>query len=189
MSSKHISAKTEPSAVPRPHDCSMLSDKLTGYINLPKVDFSLQIKQCWGDRVKSTEESSSKACSGEKDVSKLLTSVTPLVEDGLFVFTTSPDAKNCEGVKMIFHEREAATVILPLDVAKLKGLEYTFPSKLITLNIHSSLEAVGFITEISRKLTDLKIPCNVVAGYYHDHLFVPEPMLEDALSVFPNFKN
>ena len=123
------------------------------------MDFSLQIKQCWGDRAKSTEESSSKACSGERDVSKLLTSVTPLVEDGLFVFTTSPDAKvsfnfysktmsflkNCEGVKMIFHEREAATVILPLDVAKSKGLEYTFPSKLITLNIHSSLEAVGFM--------------------------------------------
>ena len=46
---------------------------------------------------------------------------------------------------MIFHEREAATVILPLEIAKSKGFEYTFPSKLITLNIHSSLEAVGFM--------------------------------------------
>ncbi|CBY33062.1 unnamed protein product [Oikopleura dioica] len=86
---------------------------------------------------------------------------------------------------MIFKEQEATTVILPLDVAKAHGLEYTFPSKLITLNIHSSLEAVGFITEISRKLTDLNIPCNVVAGYYHDHLFIPEAMLEKAISIFP----
>jgi len=40
-------------------------------------------------------------------------------------------------------------------------------------------------TEISRKLTDLNIPCNVVAGYYHDHLFIPEAMLEKAISIFP----
>ena len=53
--------------------------------------------------------------------------------------------KSLEGVKMIFKEQEATTVILPLDVAKAHGLEYTFPSKLITLNIHSSLEAVGFM--------------------------------------------
>jgi hypothetical protein len=69
-------------------------DKLEDFINLPKVDFASQIQECWGDRPKEAEECLSGACSiGEKDVSKLLSSVTPLVEPGLFVFATSEKAK------------------------------------------------------------------------------------------------
>ena len=67
-------------------------------------------------------------------------------------------------------------------------VKWTFECKQITLNIHSSLEAVGFISAISRKLTELKIPCNVVAGYYHDHLFIKKDHAQTVMHLLTNFK-
>lgn len=54
--------------------------------------------------------------------------------------------------------------------------------KMVTLNVHSSLLAVGFMKEVARVLADRRVPCNAVAGFYHDHLFVPMGMVEDALA-------
>jgi hypothetical protein len=53
---------------------------------------------------------------------------------------------------------------------------------MITLNVHSSLEAVGFMAAVTNVLTEQKIGCNPVSGYFHDHLFVPLGREEDALA-------
>lgn len=53
----------------------------------------------------------------------------------------------------------------------------------ITMRIHSSLSAVGFTAAFSRALTDAGISCNVFAGYYHDHIFVPEAAQSKAMAV------
>lgn len=44
---------------------------------------------------------------------------------------------------------------------------------MITCNVHSSLEAVGFMAAIAKKLTELGVGANPVSGFFHDHLFVP----------------
>lgn len=54
---------------------------------------------------------------------------------------------------------------------------------MVTLNVHSSLEAVGFMAAVTRKLTERGIGCNPVSGYFHDHLFVPQGREEETLEV------
>jgi hypothetical protein len=54
---------------------------------------------------------------------------------------------------------------------------------MITLDVHSSLEAVGFIAAISARLTQANIGVNPVSGFFHDHLFVPFGREADALKL------
>ena len=73
----------------------------------------------------------------------------------------------------IFHEKEGVTVILPKLTAEEASLPYSTVCAWITLTVHSSLEAVGLTAAVSKALTEANISCNVVAAYYHDHIFVP----------------
>ncbi|TIM21889.1 MAG: ACT domain-containing protein, partial [Mesorhizobium sp.] len=52
-----------------------------------------------------------------------------------------------------------------------------------TLNIHSSLEAVGFLAAITTRLAAAEIGVNPVSAFYHDHLFVPVDRAEEAIDV------
>ena len=49
--------------------------------------------------------------------------------------------------------------------------------------MRSSLDAVGLTAAVSRQLTEHGISCNVVAGYFHDHLFVPLDRGQQALDL------
>lgn len=55
--------------------------------------------------------------------------------------------------------------------------------KMLTLNVHSSLEAFGFMAVISKALADAEISCNCVAAYFHDHVFVQAGKAEQARTV------
>jgi hypothetical protein len=60
---------------------------------------------------------------------------------------------------------------------------YEFPCRMITLNIHSSLEAVGFMARIATELAKHGMGVNPVSGFFHDHLFVPDGREQDAMAV------
>ena len=83
----------------------------------------------------------------------------------------------------IFQEKEGITVILPKEQADAMSLPYSLVCVWITLTIHSSLEAVGLTAAVSRALTEANISCNVVAAYYHDHIFVPIADADRAMNV------
>lgn len=123
---------------------------------------------------------------GETDLQKLLASMTPELLPGVHVFVTLPPdvpvAKTLDPV-MVFREREGTTLIVLEDQAKAAGLEGVFPSRMITLNIHSSLEAVGFLAAITARLATAGMGVNPVSAFYHDHLFVPVDRAEEAMDL------
>ena len=53
---------------------------------------------------------------------------------------------------------------------------------MITCEVHSSLEAVGFLAVIANVLKEKNMGVNPVAGFFHDHLFVPLGCEEEAMS-------
>jgi len=60
-------------------------------------------------------------------------------------------------------------------------LAYEFVAAWITLQVHSALEAVALTAAISHALTEAGVSANVVAGYTHDHVFVPLERADDAM--------
>lgn len=123
--------------------------------------------------------------SGEMDLGVLLRSLEAELVDGVFVFATvAPDVVPA-GIapRMMFKEAEGVTLILRQDEADAQGIAYEFPCRMITLNVHSALEAVGFIAHIATELARRGMGVNPVAGFYHDHLFVPQDRAEDAMAI------
>lgn len=122
---------------------------------------------------------------GETDLGTLLGAMSAKLVDGVFVFATLGAEDVPAGLvpRMLFREAEGTTLILLREEAEAFGLAYEFPSRMITLNIHSSLEAVGFIAHIASVLARHEMGVNPVSAFYHDHLFVPEDRAEDAMRV------
>ena len=82
----------------------------------------------------------------------------------------------------MFQEAEGITVIIPRQKADAAALPYSVVCAWITLTVHSSLEAVGLTAAVSKTLTEENISCNVVAAYYHDHIFVPVKDVQRAMT-------
>lgn len=119
--------------------------------------------------------------SGERNLQKLILSMIPVLLDKEYVFGSliGPSTELLSRLAPMgtFFEEEGLTVIIEKNVADDLNIEYQGVFKCITLSIHSSLDAVGLTAAVATKLTQLNISANVVAAYYHDHIFVP---LKDA---------
>ena len=119
--------------------------------------------------------------SGERDLDTLLRSMKPEMQEGIFVFCTLPEGREISAKLKpvhIFHEREGTAFVVGREEAEAVGLP--FESRLITLTVHSSLEAVGFLAAVTAPLAEAGISVNAVSAFYHDHLFVPVERAEDA---------
>lgn len=121
-----------------------------------------------------TDDQESSMPIGETNLAQLLRTMQPELQPGTYVFCTVAtlsglDPAECLG---IFREKEGITVILPQETADRLQLAYTFRAAWITLTVHSSLEAVGLTGAFAQALANAGISCNVVAAYYHGHIFV-----------------
>ena len=124
--------------------------------------------------------------SGEIDLDKLIGSKQPVLSEQEYVFASlekdSPFSIEELAPLGTFCENEGLTVIVSKTNADVSGLSYQGVFQCITLNVHSSLEAVGLTAAVSSALADVGISANVVAAYYHDHIFVPIAKANQALS-------
>jgi len=127
--------------------------------------------------------------SGEKNLETLLKSMKPKHNLGEFVFckTESLDQLNLSQIIMTFKEEESITIITEKTVADQLNLNYSFVASWITLTVHSSLEAVGLTAAFSKALSENGISCNVVAAYYHDHIFVEKKDTNKAMEILNAF--
>ncbi len=125
---------------------------------------------------------------GESDLNIILKTMKPVLHDGEYVFCHVPDNYQVDinEVICIFRESEGLTIILSRVVADRIELSYSYVSAWITLSVHSSLEAVGLTAAFSNALTTAGVSCNVVAGYYHDHIFVDFKDAQKAMHVLVN---
>lgn len=114
---------------------------------------------------------------GEKNLATLVASMTPMLSEREYVFCTLSEGDESLLARLqpigTFHEQEGLTVIVLQSEAEKHHLHYHGLFKCITLNVHSSLAAVGLTAAVSTKLAQENISANVVAAYYHDHIFVP----------------
>ena len=123
--------------------------------------------------------------SGEMNLRKLLIGLQPRLTPGEYVYCTVDSKSRALELDPLglFAEQESVTVILPKSQADALGLPYPTTFAWITLTVHSSLEAVGLTAAVAEALTKAKISCNVVAAYYHDHIFVPAKDAGHAMDV------
>ncbi|MBY5946128.1 ACT domain-containing protein [Photobacterium rosenbergii] len=130
--------------------------------------------------------------SGITDLQQLLKSMAPELKDGEFVFcTVEGDLSQYVGLSPIstFQEQEGLTLVLGKDNADKAGLAYEGTFRMITLTVHSSLEAVGLTAAVASKLAERGISANVIAAYYHDHVFVQSAKATEALEALRSFSS
>ena len=122
---------------------------------------------------------------GETDLEKLIANMEPVLNEGDYVFVTVSNTKKIPREITIceIKETEGITIVLSKSDADTIGLNYEYIAAWITLNVHSSLTAVGLTAAFSTELGNNGISCNIIAGYYHDHIFVDTKDKEKALKV------
>ena len=129
--------------------------------------------------------------SGEKKLFKLISGMKPKLNAGEYVFTMVKDFSKIDRMDTIceFKEEEGVTIVIDKNKADELNLKYNYVASWITLEVHSSLIAVGLTALFSAELTKFNISCNVIAGYYHDHIFVDEKDGKKAIKVLNDLSN
>lgn len=122
---------------------------------------------------------------GETDLDQLISQMRPMLDPEPYVFCTFAEKTVADLAAYepvgLFAETEGMSAILPVEKARALGLAEAEWFRRITLTVHSSLEAVGLTAAVSAALARAGIPANVVAAFFHDHVFVPAAQAEEAL--------
>jgi uncharacterized protein len=124
------------------------------------------------------------------DLSELLRNINPVLSDETFFlcFSAKDNPKFRSKAIGFFQEQEGMTYIfknidVPLQITKSE------PQALITLNVNSDLQAVGFIAKISSILAEHHISINVISAFHHDHLFIAKSKALDVMNLLLEFQS
>lgn len=124
---------------------------------------------------------------GEEDLSMLLAQLNPRLLAGDFVFCTIEKAQYGDSADLqpiaSYQEEEGLSLLLSKGSADVAGLAYESVFSCISLMVHSSLDAVGLTAAVSGRLAAHGISANMIAAYYHDHVYVPKDKAQLAMQV------
>jgi hypothetical protein len=121
---------------------------------------------------------------GISDLAVLISTMAPELHPGVYVYCVVPRGTDVATLSPVaaVAESEGLTLVLPEEQAIRAGLEVVFRAAWITLTVHSDLQAVGLTAAFAGALGRAGIGCNVVAGAYHDHIFVPLELAQSAMT-------
>ena len=127
---------------------------------------------------------------GEISLKNILKNLNPALNEGKYVYCTVNEIETIPMSKILFlfKETESVTIVLKKEDAEALNLDFSYVASWITLEVHSSLSAVGLTAKFSQALSDAGISCNVVAAYFHDHIFVDEKDAAKAIEVLNALK-
>lgn len=118
------------------------------------------------------------------NLEQLVQEIQPRLNPGNYTFCTLQIGQPIpDGSISWFVESDGISVILPVGAAKRSNLPIVFQAEWITLEVYSDLSSVGLIAAVSTVLAQAGISCNIVAGYHHDHLFVPVGRGQEAMNL------
>ncbi len=114
----------------------------------------------------------------------LLASMEPVLHEGIYAYCVVAHEANVSNFSPVatVRESEGLTLVVPEGQAIKAGLPVLFRAAWITLTVHSDLQAIGLTAAFSTALGQAGISCNVVAGAFHDHIFVPVEQAQSALA-------
>jgi uncharacterized protein len=122
-----------------------------------------------------------------RDKQAMLAGMTPTLSRDEYIFCTTKDAglvaRATPRAFGLFKEEEGTTLILGPDDARELGFDDAMPMRRIVLEVYSALDGIGLTASVATALAAADIPCNMIAGYHHDHVFVPAALAERAHAV------
>ncbi|MGW9684149.1 ACT domain-containing protein [Flagellimonas sp. 2504JD1-5] len=131
--------------------------------------------------------------SDNSNLKAILSNLQLELNEGDFVFASVDDSFQFDlnMVHGIFKEKEGTSLIMKKEIADSIDLKYDYVAACITLNTDSPipLETVGLTATISNVLANEGISFNVVAAYYHDHIFIERQGVQHAMEVLQQLTN
>jgi hypothetical protein len=122
-----------------------------------------------------------------RDTAAMIAAMAPALDPVIYAFVTSADpaiaASAAPSALATFREEEGLSLILPLATARELGFPDPVPMARITLTVHSALDGTGLTAAVATTLAAADIPCNMVAAFHHDHVFVPAGVAAPAVAL------
>lgn len=119
----------------------------------------------------------------ETDLDKMLAALDVERRPGTYAFVTGDFPALRDSAIAVIAESEGTTLVVGSEAARAAGLEPGFEAAWLTLTVVSALHAVGLTAAVSAVLAEAGIPCNMLAGYHHDHLLVPADRADQAIAL------
>lgn len=127
---------------------------------------------------------------GLMDLDQLLAQMEPVLGEDEYIFASFPAARYGDLASLApvaaIQESEGLTLVIERSIAEAAQIPFDAVFRRISLKVHSSLEAVGLTASIAGILAEKGICANLVAGYFHDHVFVPSGQADAAIRQLKN---
>ena len=124
--------------------------------------------------------------SGETDLGRMLATLVVRRWPGTVAYVAVDEGEAPDldlQPRATIEEDEGTTLVLDTADATAAGLPFEGEWAWLSLEVHSSLDAVGLTAALSGALAGAGIPANVLAGYHHDHVVVPADRADEAVTV------